>query len=150
MLIAGNRDDASYMLRTLKEYFEEFGIMLNTRITEYMKVCSDDKSDLEIGSGQTIKHSDSFKYLGVTLTPNGKSSNKIAQGKMKETVKSKQLKWYGPLQRMEEIRWPKKIWNGTPAERRKRARPPGTWKMETEEAIQSRNLEEGDWWNRNF
>ncbi|KAL3275622.1 hypothetical protein HHI36_020375 [Cryptolaemus montrouzieri] len=38
----------------------------STRKTEYMTVCSDDKSDLEIGSGQTIKHSDSFKYLGYT------------------------------------------------------------------------------------
>ncbi|KAL3266324.1 hypothetical protein HHI36_010502, partial [Cryptolaemus montrouzieri] len=50
-----------------------------------MTVCSDDKSGLEIGSGQTIKHSASFKYLGVTLATNGKSSKdvskKIAQGK---------------------------------------------------------------------
>ncbi|KAL3281040.1 hypothetical protein HHI36_004264 [Cryptolaemus montrouzieri] len=73
------------MLRTLKEYFEEFGSMLNTRKTECMTVYSNDKSDLGIGFGQTIKHSDSFKYLGITLAANGKSSNevsnKIAQGK---------------------------------------------------------------------
>ncbi|KAL3279754.1 hypothetical protein HHI36_017262 [Cryptolaemus montrouzieri] len=50
-----------------------------------MTVCSDDKNNFDIGSGQTIKHSDSFKYLGVTLAANGKSSNdvsnKIAQEK---------------------------------------------------------------------
>ncbi|KAL3274879.1 hypothetical protein HHI36_019661 [Cryptolaemus montrouzieri] len=46
-----------------------------------MIVCSDDKSDLEIGSGQTIKHSDSFRYLGGKWKKFNNVSNKIAQGK---------------------------------------------------------------------
>ncbi|KAL3288862.1 hypothetical protein HHI36_003309 [Cryptolaemus montrouzieri] len=95
VVIAGDTDDASYMLRTLKGYFEEFGLVLNTRKMEYMTVCSNDKSDLEIGSGETIKQSDSFKYLGVTLAANGKSandvSNKKAQGK--RVIRQLDLLW---------------------------------------------------------
>ncbi|XP_030754900.1 uncharacterized protein LOC115881517 [Sitophilus oryzae] len=50
-----------------------------------MSAGNDDHSDLDIGMGKTIKHCSKFKYLGVTLSSDGKSneniSNKIGQGR---------------------------------------------------------------------
>jgi len=44
-----------------------------------------------------------------------------------DDIKTKQLKWYGHVQRMEEGRLPKKVMKGSPPGRRKRGRPKATW-----------------------
>ena len=44
-----------------------------------------------------------------------------------DDIKTKQLKWYGHVQRMEEGRLPKKVMKWSPPERRKRGRPNATW-----------------------
>ena len=44
-----------------------------------------------------------------------------------EDIKTKQLKWYGHVQRMEEGRLPKKVMKWSPPGRRKRGRPKITW-----------------------
>lgn len=73
------------MLRVLEKELEQFGLIVNMKKTEYMSVGNDDHSDLDIGMGKTIKHCSKFKYLGVTLSSDGKSnediSNKIGQGR---------------------------------------------------------------------
>jgi hypothetical protein len=43
-----------------------------------------------------------------------------------DTVEAKQLKWYGHMKRKEEDRLPKKIYEWTPIERKKRGRPSNT------------------------
>jgi len=42
-------------------------------------------------------------------------------------IKTKELKWYGHVQRMEEGRLPKKVMKWSPPESRKRERPKATW-----------------------
>ncbi|XP_030752386.1 uncharacterized protein LOC115879632 [Sitophilus oryzae] len=84
VLIAGDRDDSSYMFRKLHEQYSKWGLRINTKKTEYMVVGDDEREDLDVGIG-TIKNVCTFKYLGVTFTTNGKSTqdiaNKVGQGK---------------------------------------------------------------------
>ena len=47
-----------------------------------------------------------------------------------EDIKTKQLEWYGHVQRMEEGRLPKKVMKWSPPGRRKRGRPKLTWAEE--------------------
>ena len=44
-----------------------------------------------------------------------------------EDIKTKQLKWYGHVQRMGDGRLPKKVTKWSPPGRRKRGRPKLTW-----------------------
>jgi len=44
-----------------------------------------------------------------------------------DDIKTKQLKWYGHVQRMEEGRIPKMVMKLSPPKRRKRGRPKATW-----------------------
>jgi hypothetical protein len=44
-----------------------------------------------------------------------------------DDIKTKQLQWYGHVQRMEEGRLPKEVMKGCPPGRRKRGRPKLTW-----------------------
>ncbi|KAK4883930.1 hypothetical protein RN001_000201 [Aquatica leii] len=65
-----------------------------------------------------------------------------------DTIETKRLLWYGHLERMEETRWPQKIWKWTPQGRRKRGRPTRTWFQEIQYAMATRDLRQGDWWDR--
>lgn len=236
VIIAEDADDSNYMLRKLQEEYEKWGLILNTKKTEYMVVGDGERSDLDIETC-TIKNCTSFKYLGVTFSSTGKSSeditNKIGQGRrairqlnsllwsdnitkknktaiyktivesistygsetwelkkrdkdrlmslemdfwrrscrytrldhirnerireimgvegtILDTIEYKQLMWYGHLQRMNDDRWPKKIWQWNPPERKKRGRPPRSWKTDVKEAMEARGLQEGDWIDRNY
>ena len=44
-----------------------------------------------------------------------------------DDIKTKQLTWYGHVQRMEEGRLPKEVMKWSPPGRRKRGRPKATW-----------------------
>jgi len=44
-----------------------------------------------------------------------------------DDIKTKQLQWYGHVQRMEERRLPKEVMKLRPPARRKRGRPKLTW-----------------------
>ena len=84
VLITGDQDDSSYMLRKLQEGFNKWGLTTNMQKTEYMVVRTYEADDLDIGNA-SVKRCNTFKYLGVTLASNGKSNvdiaNKIAQGR---------------------------------------------------------------------
>lgn len=41
VILAGNEDDANYMLRKLKQKYEKWGLTINLSKTEYMKVGED-------------------------------------------------------------------------------------------------------------
>ena len=47
-----------------------------------------------------------------------------------DDIRTKQLKWYGHVQRMEEGRLPKEVMKWSPPGRRKRGRPKLTWAEE--------------------
>lgn len=234
VIIASDEDDSSYMVRHLQEEYQKWGLTINTSKTEYLVVGEEHVDDLDLGTTK-IRHCNSYKYLGVTISSKGKSRediiNKIAQGKrvirqlnsvlwnnkvtkrtkttiyktivesistygsetwelnkrdkerllalemdfwrrssgisriervrnerireimevegtILDTIDTKRLLWYGHLERMDNTRWPKKVWQWIPPERRKRGRPPRRWREDVQEAMDSRGLQEGDWVDR--
>ncbi|XP_030752465.1 uncharacterized protein LOC115879675 [Sitophilus oryzae] len=48
-------------------------------------------------------------------------------GTILDTIESKRLLWFGHLQKMEDVRIPKRVWNSIPVKKRKRGRPARTW-----------------------
>ena len=65
-----------------------------------------------------------------------------------EDIKTKQLKWYGHVQRMEERRLPKKVMKWSPPGRRKLGRPKLTWAEEIGGLMEEKGLMEEDWNDR--
>ena len=65
-----------------------------------------------------------------------------------EDIKTKQLKWYGHFQRMEEGRLPKKVMKWSPLGRRKRGRPKLSWAEGIRGLVEEKGLMEEDWNDR--
>ena len=65
-----------------------------------------------------------------------------------EDIKTKQLKWYGHVQRMEEGRLPKKVMEWSPPGRRKRGKPKLTWAEEIRGLMEEKGLMEEGWNDR--
>ena len=63
-------------------------------------------------------------------------------------IKTKQLKWYGHVQRMEEGRLPKNVMKWSPPGRRKRGRPKLTWAEEIRGLMEEKGLMEEHWNDR--
>ena len=80
--------------------------------------------------------------------------NTIIKQEMKVTrsllddIKTKQLRWYGHVQRMEEERLPKEVMKWRPPGRRKRSRPKLTWAEEIRGLMGEKGLIEEDWNDR--
>ena len=62
-----------------------------------------------------------------------------------DDIKTKQLQWYGHVQRMEEGRLPKKVMKWRPPGRRKRGRPKLTWAEEIRGLMEEKGLMAKDW-----
>lgn len=225
VILAEDEEDVSYMFRKLVEEYEKWGLEINLQKTEYM-VIGAQGHDLHTEKG-VIKNTNHYKYLGVTLTSDGRDEldvqNKIRRGKtiikqlhpilwndtiskntkkrifnsfvestttygsevwtlnkslkdkiaatemmywrrcckvtlmdrirnddirermnidkpLTTIIEEKQLTWYGHMRRMNENRMPKKVWEWTPTQRRKRGRPRRHWNMEVLEAAEKRGL----------
>jgi hypothetical protein len=67
-----------------------------------------------------------------------------------DTVEAKHLKRYGHMERVEQNRLPKKIYEWTQIERKKKGRPRNTWKKKAKQAMDGRNLQEEDYLDRNI
>lgn len=84
MVEDGDEEDANYMLRKLKEEYEQWGFTINMSETEFLKVGENTINEIQVGAN-IVKGRRSFKYLAVTLFSNGRSmndiNNKIGQGK---------------------------------------------------------------------
>ena len=61
-----------------------------------------------------------------------------AEQSILDRIQRRQLKWYGHLLRMEDSRWPKKIYHG----KRRRERPQQSWRNQVTGFMKSRNIEE--------
>jgi len=70
-------------------------------------------------------------------------------GSLLEDIKTKQLQWYGHVQRMEEGRLPKEVLEWRPSGRRKRGRPKLTWAEGIRGMMGEKGLKEEDWADRN-
>ncbi|XP_060529935.1 uncharacterized protein LOC132704141 [Cylas formicarius] len=78
VMIACDEDDADYMLRNVKEHYENWG--LNMQKTEYMKVGGkheDEDPELYV---RKIKRATNYKYLGSVITEEGNSKTDIQNG----------------------------------------------------------------------
>jgi len=62
-----------------------------------------------------------------------------------DDIKTKQLQWYGQIQRMEEGRLPKEVMKWSPLGRRKRGRPKLTWAEGIRALVGEKGLMEVDW-----
>jgi hypothetical protein len=62
-----------------------------------------------------------------------------------DDIKTKQLQWYGHVQRMEEWRLPKEVTKWRSPGRRKRGRPKLTWEEGIRGLMGEKGLMEGDW-----
>ena len=93
-----------------------------------------------------------FWRPSARISRKDKIRNNIIKQKMNvtrsllEDIKTKQLKWYGHIQRMEEGRLPKKVIKWSPTGRRNRGRPKLTWAEEIrglmeEKGINGRRME---------
>ena len=65
-----------------------------------------------------------------------------------DDINTKQLKWYGHVQRMEEGRLPKQVMKWSPPGRRKRGRPKLTWVEGIRGLMGEKGLVEEDWNDR--
>jgi len=65
-----------------------------------------------------------------------------------EDIKTKQLQWYGHVQRMEERRLPKEFMKWLPPGRRKRSRPKLSWAEGIKGLMGEKGLMEEDWNDR--
>lgn len=65
-----------------------------------------------------------------------------------DEIEKRRLVWFGHVHRMGDDRWPKKILHWRPLGRRKRGRPPETWEKQVWNDMYVRNMEDGDWEDR--
>ena len=65
-----------------------------------------------------------------------------------DDIKTKQLQWYGHVQRMEEGRLPEEVMKWRPPGRRKRGRPKLTWVEGIRGLMGEKGLMEEDWNDR--
>ena len=83
VLIAGDEEDASYMLGKLKEEYVKWGLEINFQKTEYLAL-GETGNDLSLDNN-SIRNTNQLKYLGVTLGKAGKCdldiTNKTNQGR---------------------------------------------------------------------
>jgi hypothetical protein len=87
----------------------------------------------------------------ASLSRKDKIRNTIIKQKMNVTrsilvdINTKQLKWYGHVQRMEEGKLPKQVMKWNPPGRRKRGRPKLTWIEGIQGLMGKKGLVEEDW-----
>lgn len=65
-----------------------------------------------------------------------------------DDIKTKQLIWYGHVQRMPNDRLPKQVLTWTPQGRRRRGRPRKSWREGIDKEIEEREIPEDLWMNR--
>ena len=89
---------------------------------------------------------DYLRSTSVQITkkiPNTTIRSKMqAEQSILDRMQRRQLKWYGHLLRMEDSRWPKKIYQWTPHSRRRIGRPQKSWKNQVTNFMGSRNMVE--------
>ena len=95
-----------------------------------------------------------FWRRSARISGKDKIRNNVIKQKMNVTrsllddFKSKQLQWYGHVQRMEEARLPKEVMKWRPTGRRKRGRPKLNWAEGIRGLMGEKRLMEEDWNDR--
>ncbi|KAK4874955.1 hypothetical protein RN001_014315 [Aquatica leii] len=68
--------------------------------------------------------------------------------RIKEGIYNRSLKWFGHILRMEENRWPKRLFARKPTGKNKKGRPRRSWNYGIRKARKDRDLEEDVAYNR--
>lgn len=63
-------------------------------------------------------------------------------------IEEKRLQWYGHVRRCSSSRWINRVTDWSPIGRRKRGRPRRSWRDEVDEAMEKRNIGDGEWNNK--
>lgn len=61
-----------------------------------------------------------------------------------DRIEKRKLKWFGHLMRMQQQRWPKRLFQWTPAGRGIRGRPRRSWYQQIKEIMDTRGIQEED------
>ncbi|XP_030757801.1 uncharacterized protein LOC115883584 [Sitophilus oryzae] len=67
-----------------------------------------------------------------------------AQDTVVDRIERRSLNWFGHLMRMPDYRWPKRVFQWVPSQRRKRGRPRRSWNDGIRESMEARQLEDDD------
>lgn len=65
-----------------------------------------------------------------------------------DSIEGRRLSWYGHLKRMSPDRWPQKVYNWQPPQRKKRGRPRLSWNDCVQRSMEDRQMTDKDWSNR--
>ncbi|XP_030761519.1 uncharacterized protein LOC115886486 [Sitophilus oryzae] len=65
-----------------------------------------------------------------------------AQETLIQRIEKRGLRWFRHLMRMEDTRWPKRVFKWSPTGRHKRGRPRRSWNDGIRQAMRDRNIEE--------
>lgn len=96
---------------------------------DYMRRC------LQLTREDKVRNEEIWRQMEVTCS-------------ITKALENKALQWYGHINRMNEMRWPKRILEWQPEGRRRRGAPALTWQKYIQKAMEDRGLEGGDWNNR--
>lgn len=102
IVVAEDQQDMQYMLAKLTEEYNKWGLQLNMEKTQYM-VIGGRSENIELESG-TIKNTDTYDYLGVTISEDGRDKMDI----MRKVGKSKKM-----IKMLHPILWNKNLTNKT-------------------------------------
>jgi hypothetical protein len=76
IVIVEDKDDLSYMVRKLQEAYEQRGLIINKKKSEYVIFGNNEKEGLPL-EDDYVSGVDKCKYLGVVLNKNGYSNEEI-------------------------------------------------------------------------
>ena len=105
-------------------------------------------------NGGKIKFHRNGLLTTLGISRKDKFENTIVKQEMKVTrcplddIKTKQIQWYGHIQRMEERRLSKEVMKWRPSGRRKRGRPKLAWVEGIRGMMGEKGLMEEDWTGR--
>ena len=104
VIIAEDHDDISYMLRNLDVEYRKWGLDISYDKTKYM-VAGGDKEEQNIHTEKgDIQTTNNFKYLGTTITKDGKSDTDIKT----KTVQGRKI-----INKLNSIWWSNEITKNT-------------------------------------
>ena len=79
VIMATSRERLTEKLKYLEEYCDEYGMLINESKTKFMAILGseEDRQPIQLASF-TVRHCDSYTYLGAIFTADGNARNALA------------------------------------------------------------------------
>ncbi|XP_030747136.1 uncharacterized protein LOC115875769 [Sitophilus oryzae] len=150
VVIAQDSYDLEFMLNRLHEEYERWGLKISFKKTEFLSLV---ESVLCYGCEVWTVNSDLRRRLLATEMDYLRRSARVSRRECvrNEVIRRRErrsLKWFGHLMRMPDDRWPKRVFQWVPPQRRKRGRPRRSWNDGIRESMEARQLEDDDVFDR--